>query len=587
MSAGGRRLAVVMLTCDRPDLFRRAVMDLHTSHLPAGWVRDITVVDNSEGAVGRAEVDRWLGNGAVDRLVRPTFNAGIAAGWNLGFGVADTEEPFSGRALPEVVALVQDDVAMDPDWFIECLQALDTWDDVALVSGYNSPSHPTLSVRRSRDLLGYEQAALPGVHLVARRAFWEGVFPLQTTQHHTDEDWEITRDSDGAPRNLGKLCLVVPGLVEHTGGQRSTYGNEHADYADPIREILADGARPSAEILDREEPQEAQESPETIEGGTPPSGPLAVLHERTESPEAFGLKDHFGFGFVGLDEAAQAMGAGMPVLLRGWREEYRPLVDAHGDRCVFTWNSGWTGAELMGEDAALSTLLALARKGRGKVLWWTGQDDLVPEGVSRWKPLWSPARFDDLGEAPARRPGSVLIGPHANPYSLCAKNGLASAVAASGQGYEIHVGEAMMSGPMSRSLQEVLRNENVVSHMRLPWDRLLKLLRSVWMTMHPSVVDTWPALAVASVYCGTPVLLSPEIVWHEGITSWNAAEVSVVTPASSTRRMRSSLGRVVDNPLTVASVAQAQRDTLDKLLAAHVSIDRDVLLGCGFSGDHV
>jgi hypothetical protein len=107
------------------------------------------------------------------------------------------------------------------------------------------------------------------------------------------------------------------------------------------------------------------------------------------------------------------------------------------------------------------------------------------------------------------------------------------------------------------------------------------------MTMHPSVVDTWPALAVASVYCGTPVLLSPEIVWHEGITSWNAAEVSVVTPASSTRRMRSSLGRVVDNPLTVASVAQAQRDTLDKLLAAHVSIDRDVLLGCGFSGDHV
>jgi hypothetical protein len=578
-----KRLAVILLTCDRPEFFRSAVMDLKMSELPAGWTCDITVVDNSEDPEARSVIDVELAKGTFDRLVRSRYNAGIASGWNLGWGAVNTQEPFAGIDLPDYVALVQDDTAVDPEWFIECLDALERWSDVAVVSGYNSPSHLTTAARRDGTLTLYEQEALPGVHLVAQRAFWEGVFPLQTTQHHIDEDWEITKYSEGAPPRIGKVCGVLPGLVLHLGGASSTYGNEHEEYADPIREILQDGTCPTEGILASKPPDRPQEARLEVEAGPSATGPLAVLYERSESPEALGLKDHFGFEFIELEDAAQAMATGRPVLLRGWQESYRSLVHAYGSRCVFTWNSGWTGSELMGEDEALSSLLQIARRKEARLLWWEGMETVLPEGAQAWKPVWSPAQFDTAEEGERqRRTGAVLIGPHANPYSLIAKNSLASLVGAAGLGYEIHVSETTMDKVMPKTLQEVLRNESVVRHPRLSHDKLLDLIRSMWVMVHPSLSETWPALAVASVYSGTPVILSPTVVWGEGIYAWGLREACVISPATSTHRIQSALRRLVGNTMMTREVVGAQREALDAVLPTHVEENRSVLRGCEF-----
>ena len=235
-----QRLAVAVLTYDRPKWLEEVLRDLHASDLPVGWVRDVTLVDNSEAVESKRAVDGYLEHGLFDRLIRPQYNVGIAPGWNLAWSVANAEDAFAAVGLPDVFVLVQDDVSLDPGWFVDCLEALDTFPDLPLVTGYNSPCHETLERRTTPSgVRVHVQPHLPGVHLMGRREFWEGIFPLRTPLHHAQEDWEISKDSSGAPTQNGKLCACVPGLVVHHGGKESTWNpKEHVEYVDPIAETM-------------------------------------------------------------------------------------------------------------------------------------------------------------------------------------------------------------------------------------------------------------------------------------------------------------------------------------------------------------
>lgn len=234
-----RRLAVAVLTYDRPELLRSTLLDLCASDVPVGWCRDVLIVDNSESLAGKLAADDALEHGLADACRHMVYNVGIAAGWNQAWQyVNDVGVNGFFEGPPDVVALIQDDVKLDPDWFSECLAALDYWPDLAVVSGYNSPKHETLERRAHGNLRLYTKVALPGVHLVAKRAFWEGVFPIVSVEHHTGEDWWFTKYSPGAPCNIGKVCGVVPGLVRHVGVESTWNPTPHPEYVDPVAEAL-------------------------------------------------------------------------------------------------------------------------------------------------------------------------------------------------------------------------------------------------------------------------------------------------------------------------------------------------------------
>lgn len=232
------RLSIVLLTCDRPGLLELTALALRHTDLPVDWQLDITLVDNSESKAGRAEADTLLELGIVQHLCRNSYNIGIAAGLNVGYAAAMAENHYQGLLRPDAVALVQDDVGLHSQWFIECLEALDTWPDLAVVSGYNSPLHPTLERRDSGRVKLYVQEALPGVQLLARPAFWDRVFPMPLIAHHADDDWWLTKNAPGAPRHHGQVCGVVPGLVDHLGSGMSTWNKTvHPEYKDPVAEV--------------------------------------------------------------------------------------------------------------------------------------------------------------------------------------------------------------------------------------------------------------------------------------------------------------------------------------------------------------
>lgn len=233
-----QRVTVAILACDRPGLLHHTLASLRRTTVPKGWEMDCLLVDNSEGPFGRAEADRALERGDVGLLIRPGHNVGIAAGWNLAWQAANAEDVFRGVPPPEVFVLLQDDVELRPEWLVSCIDALTAWPGVVLVSGYNSPKHQTTGKLRKGDLRLYVKKTLPGVHLVAHRKFWTGVFPILVRAHHLDEDWWITRDSPGAPPEIHKAQGVIPGLARHLGTSASTWRPEpHLEYDDPVAEV--------------------------------------------------------------------------------------------------------------------------------------------------------------------------------------------------------------------------------------------------------------------------------------------------------------------------------------------------------------
>lgn len=594
MSGGVRRLAVAVLACDRPHLLEDTLGALHASDVPVGWVRDITLVDNSETAAGREAADRALARGYVDRLVRPGHNVGIAAGWNLAWAVMDTTQPFEGIERPDVAALVQEDVLLEPEWAAECIDALNAYPDVAVVSGYNSPKCQTTAVRRKQGLALYVKPHLPGVHLVARRDFWAGVFPLRTVQHHLGEDWEITRDSPGAPRQTGKVCGVLPGLAVHRGGLASTWNPEpHPEYADPMREVLADGTRSAAAALidaPAGDPVRAAERPQ-VSGGAPSGGPVAVLRERATSPEGFGLIDLYGFRAGTLADARQALEAGQPVLLRGWSAEYAPLVEAYGRKVHLLWSSGFTGADLMGEDEALSqilraSLLPPGGESRPTVLWMANGriSDGMPGRAYPWAPIWSPGRLSaplPEGEDGPRDASAVLVGPYGNPYSAPCKNGLAAVAAlVKGDGWTLHLARAQRQR-MPKSTDQLLEGQRVILHDWLDWPSLRRLLSRVAVMVHTSVYDTWPALPIAAVYAGLPVVVSTAIGWADRLP-YATQQCAVVAPENwpgLTRRVRQLLSNAAIAGATVAE----ERRVLDAILRENAWANAALLRSFGFA----
>lgn len=230
------RLAIIVLTYDRPNLLQQTIYDLRYTDLPQNWELDITLVDNSETSESRATVDELLAAGMIQHLIRNNCNIGIAAGWNVGYAVACAENHYAGIPVkPKIVALVQDDVRLCSNWFIECFVALEQHQDLVLVSGYNSPSHPTIERRGNL----YVKEHLPGVHLVARTLFWDNVFPIRVIAHHMDEDWWFTKNAPLCPARMGKICGVVPGLVEHVGAGQSKWNPvAHPEYRDQVKELL-------------------------------------------------------------------------------------------------------------------------------------------------------------------------------------------------------------------------------------------------------------------------------------------------------------------------------------------------------------
>lgn len=227
------RLASVILTNGRFELFARALRALRFTELPADWQHDITVIVN-----GFPNVDLTTEFAMADRIMLNQVDIGIAAAWNQAWGIVNAIDAFNCMPEPDMMCLVQDDALLVPDWFESALLVFDHYPDVTMCSGYNSPYHETIEKRTIGNVKCYTKKTLPGVHLVASVHTWESLFPIELEAHHTGEDWWFTRDAAAAPSNLGKLCAVIPGTCEHIGTGLSTWNpNVLREYIDPVNEV--------------------------------------------------------------------------------------------------------------------------------------------------------------------------------------------------------------------------------------------------------------------------------------------------------------------------------------------------------------
>ena len=262
------RLAIAVLTNGR-DYLEQTLWDLHLTELEPEWQKDITVINND--IMARAAIGALASKGLIDRVLHNAYNIGIAAGWNQAWGLVNAINTFEGVGAPDAIALVQDDVRLEPDWFQQCWAALEHWLDVLVVSGYNSPYHKTVGTRDAGSLRLYLKETLPGVHLVARPDFWENVFPVDVREHHTGEDWWFTRYAPGAPANLGKLCGVVPGLVDHVG-RVSTWNPQ------PIREYVNQLTEDTGALI--KDPVACPvPPPRPVQSAPPPEAPYSAPEE--------------------------------------------------------------------------------------------------------------------------------------------------------------------------------------------------------------------------------------------------------------------------------------------------------------------
>lgn len=299
----------------------------------------------------------------------------------------------------------------------------------------------------------------------------------------------------------------------------------------------------------------------------PASSRLVTCTDAGPGQSAFieGLKS-IGFSTISLPELRVALGQGKKVLLHGWGKSY----DAHGKRFpgqVFVlWHSGWTGSDLMSEAGPLAAALRAHQAGYITLVWLDGRDH-VPPGVKRLCPVWNPKEMGKLRGSLPKVPRRLIVGLHSLTPTH-AKNSMGALVGCTGLGADIQVSEAAISGKRGAPLRLLLEDENHTVHTFLPHGKLMQLLSSAELTVHPSISDTWPYMVMESIYVGTPALISDVVAWAEDLPPW-AQNLCIVRPATATKQIHDKVRFLLDHPDERDRLLYAQQRVLDHKAPIH------------------
>ena len=566
-----RKAAFFVATAERPQLLAGCLRHLTAQQVPEGWHLQILVAGESHDIAGRQTVEQFRA-----RWIDVPTASSVTAKMNACLRVTDAE----------LVMLADDDDLQPLNRAAHAIAAYQSGADWAGSGTCRFFDLETGQIARwegkaSRGLIGtslsFSTAMLREVEgwpefkkgkdgpLVQRINkldrevkfvdLTETIGPGLMCLQHSQNMWKRPFPKRGGTANRGHFTVYGEGMVAHTTVPKFTQETISQFKVDPETQF------------------KAPEAPQTA---------LVTCGDGGIGQKAFidGLTSSLGFSAVPSNQIEGHLNQGNPVLLHGWGGNYLELGKKFPGLVNILWHSGWTGTDLMEEGRYLTQALAGVRNGWLR-LFWLDERDIPPPGAHSLKPVWSPEKMAALvGVPPVKQPNTVMVGFH-GPYPAACKNSLAGIVACRETTAHLHLSKGAVGDSRGEVINDLLRDRPHTVHAMLPRNQAVRLTASMTLMVHVSLSDTWPYMAMESVYAGTPVVVSDAISWVKHLGRW-AQDKCLVRPATSTKEIQRIVQRLLDNPEWLVRLVQEQKECLDKLAPVYASETQAVLNEAGF-----
>jgi hypothetical protein len=224
----------------REEITRRSLESLHKY-----WDDQIRLTIHIDGATKDIEsmMDvSWL----ADYVIRTDVREGLPMAINRCLSHIQTtnqysEHPTAGdpRMVSDFICMVQDDIQYSPGWLKRLVSSFYFCErfnkpQVGFVSGIECPEHPQRTESSFHGMVykDYIRAA----NMFGRRDYWMSMWPIPRYDPETrgvrampndgigsGVDWHFIRNHENSVVRTGRTCLVIPGLLQHIGYQKSTW----------------------------------------------------------------------------------------------------------------------------------------------------------------------------------------------------------------------------------------------------------------------------------------------------------------------------------------------------------------------------
>lgn len=224
-------LAIYLLTWKRPHLLEQTLASLFQQLQAEPGLRvSVNIVNNGTDGGTREVIARY-----ADRL-----DSVLALRENLGISQAYERLMPATIAAPYVM-LSEDDVEYRQP-FSQYLRFLETFPDVACVSGFHGPEHRIIDRRAFQDRQWFVKEVLSSVHLVLRTETYQAFRPI-VLPDKLNLDWHLFTNTDQSFCPRGLKAAVLPGGARHLGGAESTWGGQRQEPTAEEVDRLADEQR--------------------------------------------------------------------------------------------------------------------------------------------------------------------------------------------------------------------------------------------------------------------------------------------------------------------------------------------------------
>lgn len=238
---------------DRRTLFYRTLMSFF-GNTDRSLYRFTLVHDGSENeklSIQDNDIDYVLTNrcneGLGPSLNKATAHIKATNDWYEASGQLKKDT----NGVSEYICYIQDDILFTPKWLETLIQRFVLFEkqyNLGFASGIECIEHATKKVLPGGMLL---KDWVRATCMFARREYWQSMFPIPRFDPETGRlrakpndgmgsgvDWHLIRNHENSVCRTGKTCLVIPGLLVHSGYDKSTWLKRELPESDTDKKLM-------------------------------------------------------------------------------------------------------------------------------------------------------------------------------------------------------------------------------------------------------------------------------------------------------------------------------------------------------------
>lgn len=213
-----------------------------------------------------AQIDDWADytlQSHANEGLGPTINRAIAHIKSVNDWHSDPEVGNPSRVAPYIV-MCQDDLVYTKDWLpilASRFRAYGMQYPLGFASGVECVEHPVRKVLTDGVVL---KDWIRATQMMGTREYWQSLMPIPAFDPETQRlrakpndgmgsgvDWWLIRNHENSVCRTGRTCLVMPGLVQHAGYDKSTWLPRELPESDSDKERIRDAQATGHDLVHR------------------------------------------------------------------------------------------------------------------------------------------------------------------------------------------------------------------------------------------------------------------------------------------------------------------------------------------------